>query len=34
MLFVGVFIERWQVSLDWEHQVNNLAKKFSWRDLQ
>ena len=27
-------METWQVSLDWEHQVNSLAKRFTWEDWQ
>ena len=29
-VFGGVLMETWQVSLNWEHQVNNLVKSFAW----
>ena len=29
-MFVGALMETWRVSLDWEHQVNSMAKRFSW----
>ena len=32
-MFVGVLMETWQVSLDWEHQVNSLANMFTWGGL-
>ena len=29
-VFGGMLMETWQVSLNWEHQVNNLVKSFAW----
>ena len=29
-MFVGGLMETWQVKLDWVHQVNSLAKRFTW----
>ena len=28
-MFLGGLMETWQVNLDWEHQVNSLAKRFT-----
>ena len=33
-MFVGVLMEMWEVSIDWEYQMNSLAKKMAWGDLQ
>ena len=33
-MFVGVLMEMWEVSIDWEYQMNRLAKKMAWGDLQ
>ena len=30
--FVKVLMESWRVSLDWEHQVNSLVKRFVWEN--
>ena len=32
-MFVGVLMDTWQFSLDWEHQINSLAKRFAWAGL-
>ena len=32
-MLLGVLMETWQFNLNWEHQVNSLAKKFTWGGL-
>ena len=28
-----MLMDTWQFSLDWEHQINSLAKRFAWAGL-